>query len=61
MGHVAGKISHRTLGALLRTIANLPPAKQAMANRHLRSRFVALMTGAFKKGVRQARVIEADA
>jgi ferredoxin len=55
------KLSHRTLGALLRTIVKLPPAKQAMANRQLRSRFVALMTGAFKKGVTQTPVLEAEA
>jgi ferredoxin len=56
-----GKISHRTLGALLRTIVNLPPAKQALANRQLRSQFVSLMTGAFKKGVQETPVLEAEA
>jgi len=56
-----GKLTHRTLGALLRTIVNLPPAKQAMASRQLKSRFVSLMTGAFKKGVQQTSVIDAEA
>jgi ferredoxin len=56
-----GKLSHRTLGALLRTIARLPPAKQALASRQLRSRFVSLMTGAFRKGVEETRVLEAEA
>jgi ferredoxin/DNA-binding transcriptional ArsR family regulator len=55
-----GKLSHRTLGALLRTIVNLPPTKQALASRQLKSRFVALMTGAFKKGVEQTEVIDAE-
>ena len=56
-----GKITHRTLGALLRTIANLPPAKQAMASRQLKSRFVSLMTGAFRKGVSKTPVLEGGA
>ena len=56
-----GKITHRTLGALLRTIANLPPAKQAMASRQLKSRFVSLMTGAFRKGVSKTPVLESRA
>jgi len=56
-----GKLSHRTLGALLRTIARLPPAKQALASRQLRSRFVSLMTGAFRKGVERTPVLEAEA
>ncbi len=55
-----GKLSHRTLGALLRTIANLPPAKQVLASRQLKSRFVSLMTGAFRKGVAETSVIEAE-
>ncbi len=56
-----GKITHRTLGALLRTIAKLPPAKAAMANRQLQSRFVSAMTGAFKKGVQETKVVETRA
>ena len=56
-----GKITHRTLGALLRTIANLPPAKQAMASRQLKSRFVSLMTGAFRKGVEKTPILESRA
>jgi hypothetical protein len=31
-----------------------------MANKQLQSRFVAAMTGAFKKGVQEARVVAAD-
>lgn len=56
-----GKLSHRTLGALLRTLAKLPPAKQALASRQLKSRFVSLMTGAFRKGVEKTPVLEAEA
>jgi ferredoxin len=52
------RITHRTLGALLRTIANLPPAKQALASGQLKSRFVSLMTGAFKKGVELTPVLK---
>jgi ferredoxin/DNA-binding transcriptional ArsR family regulator len=56
-----GKLTHRTLGALLRTVASLPPAKQAMASRQLKSRFVSLMTGAFRKGVEKTPVLESRA
>jgi ferredoxin/DNA-binding transcriptional ArsR family regulator len=56
-----GKITHRTLGALLRTIINLPPAKQAMASRQLKSHFVSLLTGAFRKGVEKTSVLESEA
>lgn len=56
-----GKLTHRTLGALLRTIAALPPAKQAMASRQLKSRFVSLMTGAFRKGVKKTPILESRA
>ncbi len=56
-----GKLTHRTLGALLRTIANLPPAKQAMASGQLKSRFVSLMTVAFRKGVEKTSIIETEA
>ncbi|MEX1312270.1 MAG: 4Fe-4S binding protein [Candidatus Sulfomarinibacteraceae bacterium] len=56
-----GKLTHRTLGALLRTIANLPPAKQAMASRQLKSRFVSLMTGVFRKGVEKTPILESRA
>jgi len=56
-----GKLTHRTLGALLRTIANLPPAKQALASRQLKSQFVSLMTVAFRKGVSDTRIVESKA
>jgi Fe-S-cluster-containing dehydrogenase component len=56
-----GKLSHRTLGALLRTIVNLSPAKKAFANQQLKSRFVALLTGAFRKGVEKTPVLETRA
>jgi ferredoxin len=54
-----GKLSHRTLGALLRTLVNLPPAKSALANEQLKSRFVSMLTGAFRKGVEETPVLEA--
>ena len=53
-----GKLSHRTLGALLRTLVKLPPAKQALANTQLKSRFVSLMTASFRKGVEKTSVLE---
>ena len=56
-----GKLSHRTLGALLRTLVKLPPAKQALASRQLKSRFVSIMTGAFGKGVEKTPVLKAEA
>ncbi|MCU0303695.1 MAG: 4Fe-4S binding protein [Thermoanaerobaculales bacterium] len=55
-----GRLSHRTLGALLRTIVKLPPAKQALASRQLRSRFVEMLTGTFRKGVAQTSVVSAE-
>jgi ferredoxin len=53
-----GKLSHRTLGALLRTLLSLAPAKQALANRQLKSRFVSLLMSSFRKGVEQTPVLE---
>ena len=52
-----GRISHRTLGALLRVVLSLAPAKQALANRQLKSRFVSLLTGSFRRGVAETRVV----
>ncbi len=54
-----GRLSHRTLAALLRTVLNLPPAKQALANRQLKSRFVALLTSSFRRGVATTPVAKA--
>jgi ferredoxin len=56
-----GKLSHRTLAALLRTVLNLPPAQQILARRQLKSRFVSLLTGAFRRGVAATPVLRAKA
>ncbi|OGQ91490.1 MAG: hypothetical protein A2289_19475 [Deltaproteobacteria bacterium RIFOXYA12_FULL_58_15] len=40
-----GKLSHRVLGSLLDTVVRLPPAKQALANKQLKSKFVTALLG----------------
>jgi hypothetical protein len=40
-------------------MVNLPPAKAALANEQLKSRFVSMLTGAFRKGVEETPVLEA--
>ncbi len=42
------RLTHRALGAALRVVLALPPARQALANRQLRSRFVDAMLGGLR-------------
>jgi ferredoxin len=52
------RLSHRALGAALRVVLALPPARQALANRQLRSRFVDAMLGGLRRTPEATAVTE---
>jgi ferredoxin len=47
------RLTHRTLGAIFKALLNLPPAKQLLARRQLKSRFVDALLARMKKKKKQ--------